>query len=418
MSMRSPSTRLFIAILLAIICVLSILWFAFLRTSYATVYENIRETDASAIVAELDAVGIPYRLENEGHDILVPEDQIAQARVSVAGSNLAMGGTVGFELFNDSDMGLTEFAQKINFQRAMQGELARSIMMMDGIEFARVHLAIPERSIFRAGQESPTAAVSLETTVGKALTDKKIQGIQQLVASSVPGLTVADVAVLSSDGNLVSGITAMGDAGGLGAMSELAALESYFAAKGRTVIEQYLPKTSFDIEFALRPLALGGGGQASAKGATGPIVSRQPEVLRDGFAFRILVRTPIALDEEERTLIQNALADSLQIVESRGDVLIFSTGALSRSINANPGALPGATPVEQPSMAPKLGAATEWGDGAATLLWSKWLWIGLVLLALVGLAAWPRKRLNDEEIVRFADLLKDAAANGRSANRD
>src|SRR5881394_1772705 len=94
-------------------------------------YQNIRESDASAIVTELDRAGIPYDLANEGHDILVPEDQAAAARVLIAGSDVAMGGSVGFELFNDSDMGLTEFAQKINFQRAMQGELARTIMGME-----------------------------------------------------------------------------------------------------------------------------------------------------------------------------------------------------------------------------------------------------------------------------------------------
>lgn len=406
MSLSSPYTRLFMAIFLAIVGVLALLWFAFLRTSYAPVYENIREADASAIIAELDAAGIPYRLENEGHDILVPEDQVSQARVSVAGSSVSMGGTVGFELFNDSDMGLTEFAQKINFQRAMQGELARSIMMMDGIEFARVHLAIPERTIFRAGQETPTAAVSLETTVGKTLTDQKIQGIQQLVSSSVPGLTVADVAVLNSDGDLVSGAAAVVGADAFGAMSERAALESYFAAKGRTAIEQYLPRSSFDIEFSLRQLALEINDQVSGSVSNQTSASRMPAALRDGFAFRILVRTPTVLNDEERTLVQNALVDALQIAEARGDVLIFSTGVLARSIGTDPAS----APVAASPVTPVSGTGADWGGDTASLLTTKWMWIGLVLLILVGLAAWPRRRLKEEEIVSFADLLKDAAS--------
>ena len=156
MKFDARQIRMVLLMLAAVVAILAILWFALLRTNFVPAYQNIRQADASAIVAELDSAGIPYRLANDGHDILVPEEQASDARVAVAGSEVAIGGTVGFELFNDSDMGLTEFAQKINFQRAMQGELSRTIMMMDGIEFARVHLAIPERSIFRAAHRRGT----------------------------------------------------------------------------------------------------------------------------------------------------------------------------------------------------------------------------------------------------------------------
>src|SRR3990170_3931754 len=128
MSFEKRQLRLILLILAATLVVLSAIYVFVLRVRYVPAYENIRESDAAAIVAELEAGGIPYRIENQGHDVLVPEDRAAEAQVLVAGADIPLGGTVGFELFNDSDMGLTEFAQKINLQRALQGELARTIM--------------------------------------------------------------------------------------------------------------------------------------------------------------------------------------------------------------------------------------------------------------------------------------------------
>lgn len=196
--------RLFSILFLGVVGVLAALWFFVLRVEYVPIYENIREADASQIVTELDKSGIEYRLGNDGHDILVDKDQSAQARVAVAGADIPMGGTTGFELFNENELGLTEFAQKINLQRAIQGELARTIMIMDGVEFARVHLALPQRSLFRAEQEAPTAAVTVEMRPSRRLSQASSDGIRQLVASSVPGLTYANVALLDERGNLLS----------------------------------------------------------------------------------------------------------------------------------------------------------------------------------------------------------------------
>ena len=193
MSFDKKQLRLILVLLAAITVVLLAAYYTLVRVPMVPAYQNIREEDASAIVAELDRAGIPYELTNGGHDIMVPEDQAPAARVQIAGSDVAMGGTVGFELFNDSDMGLTEFAQKINFQRALQGELSRTIMSMQGVEFARVHLALPERSIFRSEQSEPTAAVTIQMAPGAALLEQRIDGIRQMVAHSVPGLAAGSV---------------------------------------------------------------------------------------------------------------------------------------------------------------------------------------------------------------------------------
>ncbi|MGC1470138.1 MAG: hypothetical protein WA793_12225, partial [Sphingorhabdus sp.] len=103
------------AVFLVVLAMLSFIYFAFIRANYVPLFQDIRESDASAIVAELDSQGIEYQLANAGKDILVPEENTGQARLALAGSNVALGGVVGFELFNESDMGLTEFAQKINY---------------------------------------------------------------------------------------------------------------------------------------------------------------------------------------------------------------------------------------------------------------------------------------------------------------
>lgn len=240
--------RLFAVVFAAVVAVLVLAYYFLIRVEMVPVYQNIRTADASAIVGALDQADIPYRLANDGHDILVPEDRASDARVAVAGSEIAVGGSVGFELFNDSDMGLTEFAQKINFQRAMQGELARTIMMMEGTEFARVHLAIPERSIFRAAQGDPTAAVTVQMRDGFTLTDERVDGIRQLVASSVPGLPYASVAVLNDEGDLVSGGPFGVEVAAV--LSERDALEQLYRARARDALAAALAGIPFEIELS------------------------------------------------------------------------------------------------------------------------------------------------------------------------
>src|SRR3954454_16858263 len=121
---------------------LAAFWLLFLRTDYGVLFSRLREPDAATIVAELDKRKIPYRLEQGGTTILVPADRVDNTRLAVMGEDLPLKGQVGFELFNKSDMGLTDFAQKINYQRALQGELARTIMTVESVDSARVHLSI------------------------------------------------------------------------------------------------------------------------------------------------------------------------------------------------------------------------------------------------------------------------------------
>lgn len=417
MPFDSRQIRLVLLVLVAVMAVLSLLWFALLRTVYVPVYQNIRESDASAIVAVLDAAGIPYQLANQGHDILVPEGEESAARVAVAGSEISIGGTVGFELFNDSDMGLTEFAQKINFQRAMQGELARTIMMMDGVEFARVHLALPERSIFRAADEAPTAAVSIEMQPGSRLSPQRIGGIQQLVASSVPSLSTFDVAILDENGDLVSTAAQPADAVAGEPASERSALESFYGVKARKAIADILPGMRFDIELAARPAivpppaAEADGAEAAVSETPGPARAMPG---RDDLALGVVVRTPQTLAAEERAAIEAALRGELGLSEPRGDTLVFSTGALTQAVaGANPAPMTDiADPATQAEAQP---AEWEWGNAAAGFFDSRWSWLVLALLGIALMVIWPRRRLAKDDVATFADMLKSAAQDRKGA---
>lgn len=416
MPFDSRQIRLVLLVLVAVVAVLTLLWFALLRTVYVPVYQNIRESDASAIVAELDAAGIPYQLANDGHDILVPEGEESAARVAVAGSQISIGGTVGFELFNDSDMGLTEFAQKINFQRAMQGELARTIMMMDGIEFARVHLAMPERSIFRAADEAPTAAVSIEMQPGSRLSPQRIGGIQQLVASSVPGLGTFDVAILDENGDLVSTAAQPVDAAAGEPASERSALESFYAVKARKAIRDILPGMRFDIELAARPATVPPA-PVEADGADVAVADSPAPVRglpdRNDLALSVVVRTPQTLAAEERAAIEAALREELGLSEPRGDTLVFSTGALTQAV---PGANPApAAQIDAPAASYDQPAEWDWSNATSAFFDSRWSWFVLALLAIGLLVVWPRRRLAKEDVATFAEMLKSASQERKGA---
>jgi flagellar M-ring protein FliF len=182
---------------------LAAIWLLFLRTDYGILFSRLRAPDAATIVAELDKRKIPYRLEQGGTTILVPVDRVDSTRLAVMGEDLPLKGQVGFELFNKSDMGLTDFAQKINYQRALQGELARTIMTVESVDSARVHLSISEHSIFRDDRVLPKASVTLMPRPGHRITGPTVQGIQRLVAAAVPELEPGNVVVIDESGRVV-----------------------------------------------------------------------------------------------------------------------------------------------------------------------------------------------------------------------
>ena len=159
-----------------------------------------------AIVTKLKEKKIPYQLSDSGNSILVPSDKVSELRLELASSGLPQGGGVGFEIFDSKTLGVTEFVQQLNYQRALQGELSRTINGLDEIQHSRVHIVIPKKSLFAEDQLKPTASVILKLKSGRSLRPAQIDGIVHLVASSVEGLNPSDVMVVDNTGKVLSKI--------------------------------------------------------------------------------------------------------------------------------------------------------------------------------------------------------------------
>jgi flagellar M-ring protein FliF len=168
-------------------------------------YANLSEQDASAIVDNLKSQKIPYELSNQGKTIRVPANEVHEIRLKMASEGLPEGSEVGLEIFDETSLGMTDFIQKLNYQRALQGELSRTIRTLDAVDHARVHLVIPKQTLFIREKPKGKASVTIKTKAGKTLNGKQIQGIVHLVSSSVEGITADNVAVVDVKGNLLSG---------------------------------------------------------------------------------------------------------------------------------------------------------------------------------------------------------------------
>jgi flagellar M-ring protein FliF len=235
-----------IAAVAAAMCVLlAAVWLIWLRVDYQPLFTNLRASDAAVIIAELDRKKIPYQLEDGGTSILVPADRVDATRLNVMTEDLPLKGTVGFELFNKSDMGLTDFAQKINYQRALQGELTRTIMTLDGVESARVHLSMGEDRIFRDDRVPPKASVTIWMKGGATLSARAAQGIQRLVAAAVPKLDFGNVVVLDEAGQVIAG-PAQGQTPPA-ATSGGRVIVDYYTARIRDVLVRSYPQEYFAV---------------------------------------------------------------------------------------------------------------------------------------------------------------------------
>lgn len=168
-------------------------------------YANLNEQDASTIVDKLKNQKIPYELSNQGRTIRVPANQVHEIRLKMASEGLPEGSDVGLEIFDKTALGMTDFIQKLNFQRALQGELGRTIKTLDAVDHARVHLVIPKQTLFIREKPKGKASVTIKTKAGKSLSERQVQGIVHLVSSSVEGITADNVVVVDVKGNLLTG---------------------------------------------------------------------------------------------------------------------------------------------------------------------------------------------------------------------
>ncbi len=196
----------------SIICmVVFSLWLQ--KDEMAVLFTNMTPEDASSALQELAKQDIPTELKNGGTTILVPSSMKDKLRLDLATKGLPSSGTVGFEIFDGNQYGLTEFLQNVNFKRALEGELTKTVESLQGIQSARVHLVMPKPSIFRKIASKPTASVVLKLGRGHDIGGQQISGIQNLVASAVENLQAENVTVLDQGGKVLSSMSKDDDMG-------------------------------------------------------------------------------------------------------------------------------------------------------------------------------------------------------------
>lgn len=199
----NPKIPLMVAAAAAVaIVVAMVLWAK--APDYRTLYSNLSDQDGGAIVTQLTQMNIPYRFADGSGAIEVPADKVHELRLRLAQQGLPKGGAVGFELLDQEKFGISQFSEQVNYQRALEGELARTIETLGPVKGARVHLAMPKPSLFVREQKSPSASVTVNLQPGRALDDGQISAMVHLVSSAVAGLPPGNVTVVDQSGRLLT----------------------------------------------------------------------------------------------------------------------------------------------------------------------------------------------------------------------
>ena len=204
--LQRPAARtiLLMAGAAALVAIMAGIWMWSQKPDYKVLFSNFSDKDGGAIVASLQQMNVPYKFAEGGNAILVPAGQVHETRLRLASQGLPKGGGVGFELMENQKLGVSQFHEQVNFQRALEGEMARSIQSIGAVQSARVHLALNKASVFVREQQKPTASVLLNLHPGRALDQAQVNAIVHLVASSVPGLIASNVTVVDQNGTLLS----------------------------------------------------------------------------------------------------------------------------------------------------------------------------------------------------------------------
>lgn len=219
--------------------------------SMVPLYSSLEPEDAAKVVEKLEAAGVPYELRSSGSTILVPEERLYKLRLEMASEGLPKGSSVGFELFDKSQFGATEFEQHVNLKRALEGELARSIATVSGVETARVHLVMPRQSVFIAKREEPSASVVIRLKNPALFGKKEVAAVVHLVAAAVPGLSRGRISLVSTEGLTLHRPTTGDD--GIGSetlVEESQSIASTLEAKALAQLERVVGPSGADVRVA------------------------------------------------------------------------------------------------------------------------------------------------------------------------
>ena len=187
-----------------VLAVMASVWMWSQQPEYRILFANFTDRDGGAITASLDQMAVKYKFSEGGTAIMVPANQVHDVRLKLAAQGLPKGGNVGFELMENQKLGVSQFLEQVNYQRSLEGELARSIQSLAAVSAARVHLALPKPSVFVRDQQKPTASVLLNLQTGRSIDAAQVSAIVHLVASSVAELPPSNVTVVDQAGNLLS----------------------------------------------------------------------------------------------------------------------------------------------------------------------------------------------------------------------
>jgi flagellar M-ring protein FliF len=224
------------------ILMLTSLVFFLNEPTYAPLFSNLAQEDAAKVLENLNSQKIPYQIDDNGQTIKVPKEKLYETRMNLAAKGIPTSGNIGYEVFDNSTMGMSEFMQKLNYKRALEGELSRTIMKQDGIEGVRVHIVFPQKTVFKDEEKLPTASVVLKLKGGFTLTKTNASAIVNLVSSAVEGLQPGKVTLIDTRGRILSKDNEENSIAASSAKQyEIKqSIENYLAEKAQTILDNVL----------------------------------------------------------------------------------------------------------------------------------------------------------------------------------
>ncbi|QBG98130.1 flagellar M-ring protein FliF [Xanthomonas oryzae] len=429
---------LFVAVGSLLLLTAAAVWWALVPRE-ALLFGELKQTDAAEVSAALDEWKIPHSYTADGSGILVEQTQVHPLRMRLVSAGIPKGGHVGFELFDTNEFGVTEFAQRINYQRALQGEIERTIATIPGVEAVRVHLAIRRPGVFLAEDSQSKASVAVSLVPGATLTAKQVSGIRDLVASAVDGLTPEAVVVVGPTGLQLGGSAS--DAAG-GAQGDLARqLGADYERDIRKILDAQ-PSTegaSISVNVALnfdkvrttseRTLVAPGqdrgtlvrrssSSDRTAEGGSGAVVNEQVEYAHgtekqeitratgrvERISVAIAVHQPLTDSEQQR--LQRLVMAAIGGDAGRGDVVEIGVASAVLA-SSQPGSSPLIARSADRPAAGNPSVSSAWYTGTIF-----WLMAAVVISLITGLligktvTQWRRKRLSREQSEQAARQIK------------